>query len=252
MKMQCSIVVAGLSLAASHAIAVDEHFDVAPFIEGGKVMLDGVFHDYPAEASIPQPIAYGYELGEFPNAANAVDDPGFNIPQEWAELSSVDYHPETINGTTFAFDTLGGLLYWDGTGSPAFSPASAPTFLYLFQGGNELFLQGSTAGVTSGFDLITFDSIAPGADDAHLNTQLWGGDPLDGATWVNTAPAGVYVATLQVRALGFETSDPIYIVYNFGADEQAHEAAIASFIPEPAALGLIALGVPMLMRRRRA
>lgn len=252
-KWFATVLVNAAVIPAMPALAAEEHYDVAPYIEGGKVYADGVFHDYPADPSISLPVAFGYEFGEFPLAANAASDPGFNIPQEWSEIASPDYHPEVTDGTIFGFRAVDGLLFWDGTGPVNFAPTPAGTFLYLFQGASEIFVDGTASGFTDGFEIIVADFVTPGADDQHLNSQVWTGDPLDDATWVAPAGTGIYAIELNVLSTGFTPSDAIFAVYNYGADEEAHELAVEAFaaVPEPASIAFLGLVIPLLTRRPR-
>jgi hypothetical protein len=76
------------------------------------------------------------------------------------------------------------------------------------------------------------------------------------------APDGVYLVglTLTLPGSGLADSDPIYLVYNNGLDEQIHDEAIdwvqAQLVPEPstwllAALGGSAAAIARLRRRRQ-
>ena len=67
-------------------------------------------------------------------------------------------------------------------------------------------------------------------------------------------PEGVYAFSLELTLTQDQTtyvSDPFWIVFNNGLNEELHEAAMAALVPEPASLSLLGIGVLALLRRRR-
>jgi hypothetical protein len=78
---------------------------------------------------------------------------------------------------------------------------------------------------------------------------------LDGATAL--AGTGVYLVELELtNPMGsFMTSDPFWVVFNYGEDEMVHDAAVdwtvENLVPVPGAGGLILIGMAAVVRRRR-
>ena len=70
-------------------------------------------------------------------------------------------------------------------------------------------------------------------------------------------PAGDYLIGFKLinPSTGVADSAPLFIVYNNGLSDAANDTAVdyvnATYVPEPAALGLAAVGGVGLLRRRR-
>ncbi|MFW5840133.1 MAG: PEP-CTERM sorting domain-containing protein, partial [Planctomycetota bacterium] len=67
-------------------------------------------------------------------------------------------------------------------------------------------------------------------------------------------PAGMYAFQIGLALVdGSETyrSEPLWVVFNNGLDEHAHEEAMAYLVPEPASIFLLAGAGGWLVARRR-
>lgn len=74
--------------------------------------------------------------------------------------------------------------------------------------------------------------------------------------YLNNAFTGIYLLELELSSdVALETTDPFWIVYNYGAAETEHDAAIewvnSTLVPAPGSLGLIGSGFLAIGRRRR-
>jgi len=92
------------------------------------------------------------------------------------------------------------------------------------------------------------------ADGATSNVPMTGGLPTPGYI---EPMAGIYAFSIELTMTNggtTYTSQPVWIVFNNGMDEEIHEAAMESFaVPEPMSLAmLLAMGGVAAMRRRRA
>jgi len=72
---------------------------------------------------------------------------------------------------------------------------------------------------------------------------------------LNDALAGIYLLELELSSdTGLEKTDPFWIVYNYGAGEADHDAAIewvnSTLVPAPGSLALVGLGLLAARRRR--
>jgi len=73
--------------------------------------------------------------------------------------------------------------------------------------------------------------------------------------YLNNAFAGIYLLELELSSdAGLESTDPFWIVYNYGAEEADHDAAIewvnSTLVPGPGSLALVGLGLFATRRRR--
>lgn len=232
---------AALSLTASawaeedHEHEEHGHLDLSPTIVDGQIISNG-FSDEDAEFVAGESV-FGLEFGEIPSQPTFVGDPGFNIRSEsgFAEGSQVG----------FRFGKP--LLFWDGSAEPAFTtPVDAETILLSFGAGSST-VSGSTGSLPDFF-------FGPAADDSgamhfHINSLL---------TNAGSSPAaGIYLLEAQIiDTAGNTPSDPVFLVYNLGLDEELHEESLeyieANLVPEPASAMLVAAGTTLLVRRRRS
>ena len=211
-------------LAASTAAhATDQHNDVLLLINGDGELVTGVVDFDAGTVTAVDERIFTDEFDPF----CTTDAPGFNA------LSSGDARMPAgfsalPSGTVVSFDALAftldgadaNLFFWDGTGAPAFAPATqvdleaskSPAFIF-----NAL-IDGSANDV-AGFDIDT--AASSGFVHKHVDFIL-----LD-----LNAPSGVYVFSLGVTA-GPLTADPIYIAHAWGtaggAQLDAARAAIQS------------------------
>lgn len=88
---------------------------------------------------------------------------------------------------------------------------------------------------------------ADGIGDFHTDLGWLLSDP---------SPVGAYGALLDLETdePGIADSDPFFIVFNFGLDEQVFESTVEAFaaiVPEPASFAVVGLGTLFLLVRRR-
>lgn len=224
------------------ATLASAHFDVQPYVSGGQIITGGT--DDATGTHEPVVRVFGYDFGEDPADPFFAQDPGFNA----AAGSGLP------GGSQLRFNVLSSLLYWNGTGSPAFTNPASESLTFSF-GANSRTVTG-TSGAQSGFSLQTVN--ADGSVHRHLNSFLNGSDgnavpaSIDGVE----APAGVYALAMQLTSssTAVTASEPFYLVFNNGLSEQLHDQAIdfvaTTLVPEPALLGSVAL-LPWAGRRRR-
>lgn len=242
----------GVAAAVLLSSAAFAHFDIVPYSDGSKLLTGGHDHGVTPKITVPSMSVYGYEFDDFPND---IADPGINNSSSFT--SGVFVNNGLLPAGMLSFSVFSGsygsLHYWDGTGSPSFSPVTTGVEITLTSGLGSLSIGGAT---TSGsFDIKAIPGSGPSAFRVH--------DHLDtGIT--PTALAGIYAfgGVLSTAAPGVANSDPIYLVYNVNASEQAHDDAIAFYeslgptpVPEidPGSLaGMIALvgGTLSLIERR--
>lgn len=211
------------------------HFDVAPYVAGGKIVTGG--EDDGTGESSPVVRTFGYDFGEEIDNPYTIADPGFNA----AAGSGLP------QGSQLRFDVLSSLTYWDGGGEPTFSATPAGESITIAFGANATMLT-STSGPQPGFNIKTVG--ANGFVHQHLNSTLNAGSAAEPA-------AGVYAVLLDLYSSdgSIARSDPFYVAYNNGLSEAQHDAAIdalnATLAPEPATLAAIAGAAALLRRRRR-
>ena len=229
-----------LSLLSQYSVA---HFDFTPRVEGGRIVAGG-FDDEQGE-SVGTLRVSGYDFGETPEDPYNINDPGFNTlgASAFSGGSALRLRALTAGGAY--------LRYWDGTGSPAFTPAAAGTTVTLSASPSRFVTFSAASAVVapvSASDLQIGTFAANGALHAHLGTSI--------AAATATVPTGAYLIAFDLANPGTSVtaSAPLYVVYNNGLSESQHDAAIdaaeAAYVPEPAMAGLLA-GVVALLRRRR-
>jgi len=218
-----SFVCAALAMFCPAALA--EHSDVTFLYQAGKVLIE------------PGPEGLVFE-GEFPTSGffeQFTTNPGFAS--------------ETLDGLGIGpndqidYEVLGPLVFHDGAGF-----ASVPAGAMLSIADNpfgSLTVDDSTLGPVSGPGLI---GSADGTGDfhSHISFTL---QPLS-----LDAPAfGAYGLLMRLTTdhFGVSTSDPFFIVSNFGLDEAPFGAAVEDFagllaVPEPSTFGLMGIAIGLL------
>jgi len=217
-----------------------EHLDLSPSLVGGQIVSNG-WSDAEGEFH-PDERVFGYEFGEDEGDPFFAGDPGFNV------------RPGSgfNEGSQMGFHLLATLLYWDGAdeGNIVFTaPAAGTSITYNF--GNPSLDRVVTDATFDAADRF-LGSLIDGSGSTHFHINSFiagpgGDDPADGIYLVQMAILNSQVASL---------SEPVWIVYNLGLDENLHGAAMeyveTTFVPEPAALMLLAIGGAAALLRRRA
>jgi len=173
------------------------------------------------------------------------DDPGF--ASETGDGLGVE--PDNL----IDYNILGPLRYHDGN---AFAPVPGNAGIVIDDNPNGgMTVTASTVGPVSGTGVIT-QADEFGDVHAHVDFTL---EPQS----LDTAEFGAYGILMELTTdePGIANSDPFYIVFNFGLEEDEnlpgphfHDAVedFAASVPEPSSLFLAALGgVLLLVRRRR-
>jgi hypothetical protein len=242
-----------LLIAATGGVVALAHDDVVPYALNGKIVTGG-HDDVLATDTITQQV-FGYDFGEDPLDPYFIGDPGINNGAFGVGLYPNDgLLPANF---TLGFDVVTNLQYWDGVGGASFVPAPADVSLGLARGSFEILVD--AVGQTGTAPTIASTG-ATGRVHQHLESTL---NYLGSfSPTAPNAPDGVYLVglTLTLPGSGLADSDPIYLVYNNGLDEQIHDEAIdwvqAQLVPEPstwllAALGGSAAAIARLRRRRQ-
>lgn len=240
---------AAVALTGAAAPMAWAHFDFTPRVEGNQVVTGG--HDDVEGTDVDILRVNGYDFGETPGDPYNIGDPGFNTQgaSTFTGASTLRLAGLPIEGAY--------LRYWDGTGAPAFDQAPANVSLML-SGSPTRYATFTGDGVTytpsSPSSLLVGTFSGSGAMHVHLGTSIFAdGDQIEG-----TVPEGAYLLAFELSnpGTGVTTSDPLYIVYNNGLDEEVHDAAMdhvqSTLVPEPATFGALGAGAAgLLMRRRR-
>lgn len=218
------------------------HFDIAPRLENSRLLTGGL--DHLGNQVAPPVHVYGYEFGEEPLDPFNVSDPGVN------QVAGVGNLPA---GGAMRYNILSGLLFWAGAGPVQFAPVSGDTRIALVMGASTRTLTGSS-GPQAGSLVQTVTST--GVVHKHFTTQLLADDThgnVPGEPDFLAPPDGIYAFSIELTLTeGANTyvSDPVWLVFNNGLTEQQHVQAMAA-VPEPASLGLLAIGGLALLQRRR-
>jgi hypothetical protein len=215
MKSLHLIASASLLALPSFALAGGELGDIWVYASGGTLLTGAWDHDTSEVTSLDRRV-FSAEFGEDPAFPFSTDEPGIG---------------SNLVGTTLTMGLSPTLGAWNGSG---FDFATSEL---MGEYGGQSFQTGSGGSfsflVTQGLDL-------------HAEFTLFGPGLTDPAN-------GIYLATFEFSAAGLGTSQALWVVYNLGMDEEAHEAAIewveANLVPAPGAMML--LGLAGLAGRRR-
>jgi len=215
MKSLHLIASASMLALPSFALADGELGDIWVYASGGNLVTGAWDHDTGDVTSLDRRV-FSAEFGEDPAFPFSTDEPGIG---------------SDLVGTMLTMNMLQGLGIWNGSGFSSSSDVLQAAF-----GGQEV---SSSAG--GGFSFLVTQGL-----DLHAEFTLAG---LRGADPAN----GIYLAAFNFAASGLATSQTMWVVYNLGMDEEAHEEAIewveANLVPAPGALTL--LGLAGLTGRRR-
>jgi len=239
--------VAALVATCASAMA-DDHFDIAPYFQNGKLLTGGLTHGGVAEA--PPIQVYGLEFGEDPNDPFNPADPGVNQAAGIGNLPA---------GAAVKYNILSSLLFWDGVDPVHYIPVPGDTHINLFMGTAKRTLTGSSGPQTGSL----IQSVAgDGSMHKHFVTALHADydDLLSASANVpgdpdfTAPPEGIYAFSLELTLTnGGNTyvADPLWVVYNNGLSEEQHAAAMNAVVPEPSSMALLGLGGLALLGRQR-
>ena len=224
-KLMCRLL-AICSCAVVPTLCVAQHIDVLPQVIDGKIAIGAADYDNNIW-TIGQRVFQRQLLSNF-----RANDPGFTALATGNPLLESGVLGFPANHNVY-FDLLpmrigsvkSNLFFWDGTdlGGNGLSvddvqlvlPPAGVTW-NIFDDGFNLFTAAATDAVVPGgllqqtsFDINPGDGIDTGTLHNHLLMRV---DDGDGNTQT-TPPQGVYMAALQLRAMGFETSDPFLFVH---------------------------------------
>lgn len=238
-----------LLVMSSLAMAEEEHmhFDISPLNQGGQIVTQGVTHAIDGKKYFsPSMRVFEYEFGHSDGGgsvpANFSDSPGVN--REAATYRTLDDPAQEVAlgltglSGTLHFTFVDGLKQWAGDG---FELADSGEDVLFFLNGY----------------MLTIDA-APGERpplDAGLAAD--GSIHKHASVYINNADAGIYLlsARLESDDPGVTSSEPFYLVYNYGAAEADHEAAVAyvetHYVPEPVLGGIVGTMALLMLRRKR-
>lgn len=204
------------------SVAAGQHFDV--YVSMDTTVRTGAV-DVDTDAITPDVYVFGSELGEAPNPPGATDEPGFFADSLGA-------------GVGVGFHVFDALRVWDGSD---FDAVATPT-MSISKGLSSAVTPASPGGFAAGFLIATADG--SGGFDDHPEFVL-----------SDAGATGVYLLTarLWTDAPGVAISREVFFVFNNGADESVHEAAIdyVASIPSPGGVVLMSMGVVGGVARRR-
>ncbi|MBN8643932.1 MAG: hypothetical protein J0L61_01655 [Planctomycetes bacterium] len=213
--------------AANAGVVKEPHFDCLIDVAGGSLVTAAIGEDEDPASIILGARVFGAEMGELPFGPGEGDEPGFQ-GYNFAE------------GTAFTFDVRSSLGEWNGSSFDAsistmtIAASLADPFLPSVTTG---------AGFVPGFQFTSAG--ADGRIHQHLEFRV------NGPT---TGLGAIYLLELQVSSPSFGTTPAFWFVFNDGAAEEDHEAAIAwvesNLVPTPGA-GVALLGVLGFGGRRR-
>jgi hypothetical protein len=217
--------------------AAAQHFDIQPKTVAGRIGTDAF--DDSISATVAEDVrVFGYDFQEDPFDPYFINDPGFNA------LAGA-----LPPGSSFGFNLLSDLLYWDGTGAVALGPVADGESLTLAFGSSSRTAATGTGGQAGFF--FGGPVTASGSFHRHLSSTL------DGGAGLADPREGIYLVELELTSSVLAPSASVWIVYNNGLSEELHDQAIdhvaAAVIPEPGTwlLGLWALAAAVWGVRRR-
>lgn len=222
------------------------HFDISPTTADGKIISNS-YSDLES-AFLPGERVFGYEIGEGTTGINDslggfVGDPGINaiLAQGWG---SGDGNP--------GLRIIGPLTIWVDQTTGYVPVADSAVFLRLNFGPSSISSSNRDVYGSTG----TLADLFLTSTHAHYNVTIndTSGDRLD----ATTDPAvGVYQVEAQIVSTNtsLQASDPIFLNFNYWADEAIHEAALeytqSILVPEPGSAVALLLGAGLIASRRR-
>ena len=214
--------VGSIVLISMGAQADDEehgHYDIAAWNDNGILRTGGWDHDEEILA-VNNLRVFEAHFGEDPEFPFAIDGPG--IGGVAADLGL------PVN-SVLSMNMNAGLDIWNGNGFDASGSSMfveyGPSSMSSATGGHLDFL------ISDDYDLHPIYMIDPAAD------------------------TGAYLLEFSFSMDGFIASDPFWIVFNLGMDDEEFEESVewveANLVPAPGGLALIAVSLVAQRRRRR-
>lgn len=233
-------VLASGALLMGGAQVAHADFDVSPGAAGGHIVT-GAFEDA-TSTFVSNVRVFHYALGE--DSPFFTQDPGFH-PIPGSGLPQ---------GTAISVSIASPLTYWDGSGPVSFGALPNGEMLKLQKGTPFLTVGTTPPGGT--LSVATID--ASGEFDEHLEATLFGGGGSDPSN-------GIYLTALTLHGSTPQAGDsnPLYLIYNNGLDDQQEIAATIAIrdalapgsnlpdVPEPASLAIVTLFGGLALKRRR-
>ena len=196
-----------------------EHFDIGVWNDGGILRTGGWDHDEEILA-VQNLRVFEAEFGEDPEFPWAIDEPG---------VGGVAADLGLPVGADLTMNMSAGLGVWNGNG---FDQSSTTMFV--------------------DYGPLSIDSDSGGQLD-FLITEDYDLHPVYSIT--ESSAVGSYLLEFTFSMDGFASSDPIWVVFNLGLDEEDYEASVewveSNYVPTPAALPLLSLMAIATGRRRR-
>ncbi|MBX3364140.1 MAG: hypothetical protein KF866_05180 [Phycisphaeraceae bacterium] len=206
-RIACTI---GLAALLSAPVSAGDDGDIAVGNFNG-VLMTGLGDDDDGSAVFPERVFAGELIDQ--GGVIFTDDPGFLGP------FGDGFDP----GTRIGFNVLKAVREWNGSDFHTISLNSFNISLGMFSINTPM-----TDSFTAGFDLVADASVD---FDEHAFFTLFDDAP------------GIYLLELELTATGFAPSLPFWIVFNYGLDEEDHEAAIHwvedNLVPAPGTLALL-------------
>ena len=197
----------------------EEHYDITLWNNNGVLQTGGWDHD--TETLEVQSLrVFEAHFGEDPALPNAIDEPGFGGTAAATGLTL---------GDTMTMNLTGNFAAWNGSGFSA------------------------TSNVLSiGYEGQSVDSSTGGGLD-FLVTEDWDEHPIFSIN--EDAAANSYLAEMSFSMDGLGSTDPFWVVFNYGMDDELYEETVewveTNLVPAPGVLALLGLG-GLATRRRRA
>ncbi len=209
-----------LTVLAVPALAHEGDIAVGNF---GGVLMTGLGDDVAGTSDFPWRV-FGAELID-QGGVVFTDEPGLLGP----------FGDGFAPGTGIGFNVLKAVRSWNGTDFNNISSVGMNISLGSFSVDAP-----ATDIFTPGFDIVSDASVD---FDEH------------GFFTLSTNQTGIYLLEMEITADGFDASDAIWVVFNYGLDEEDHEVAIEwveeNLVPAPGALGVLAAAGLLGVRRRR-
>ena len=197
----------------------EEHFDIGVWNDNGPLMTGGWDHDTES-MEVSSLRVFEAHFGEDKEFPYAIDEPG---------IGGVAADVGLALGDNILLSLASGISVWNGSG---FSSSSTE--------------------MTVGFGPNTVSSNG-GGDLSFTVTEDYDYHPI--FSIAETSAVGSYLLQFSVSVDGLTSSDPFWIVFNQGMDDELYEESVewveGNLVPAPGAIGLLAMAGLASSRRRR-